>query len=82
MLADMQNRSDQTDSRAAVEDIGHLTQKICTIWGTPELDAFLSALLMDARDGARKGLRQGRGCGGGARRPRVPLHGQQQLARG
>ncbi|MEI8162392.1 MAG: hypothetical protein WCI19_04595 [Betaproteobacteria bacterium] len=56
MLADMQNRSDQTDSRAAVEDIGHLTQKICTIWGTPELDAFLSALLMDARDGARKGL--------------------------
>jgi hypothetical protein len=44
------------ESRAALESIGHLTQKICAIWGTEDLDAFLSKLVMDARDGERQGL--------------------------
>ena len=46
----------QGEGRAALEDIAHLTRRICGIWGTPELDVFLSQLLMDARGGARKGL--------------------------
>lgn len=46
----------QTKDRAALEDIGHLTQKVCLMWATPELDVFLSRLLMDARDGDRQGL--------------------------
>ncbi|MCE9568891.1 MAG: hypothetical protein K8R10_02600, partial [Rhodocyclales bacterium] len=44
------------ECRAALEDIGHLTRRICGIWGSPELDTFLSLLLMDARGGSRKGL--------------------------
>lgn len=39
-----------------MESIGHLTQKICAIWGTEDLDVFLSKLVMDARDGERQGL--------------------------
>ena len=56
MFPDSQKQLDQIDSRSALEDIAHLTKKICFIWGTPELDIFLSGLLMDARDGARQGL--------------------------
>ena len=51
-----QSRVTQSGSRSALEDIGHLTRKICSIWGTPELDVFVSGLIMDARDGARHGL--------------------------
>ena len=46
----------QGEGRAALEDIAHLTRRICGIWGTPELDIFLSQLLMDARGGARQGF--------------------------
>ncbi len=56
MTAHSPNPANQSDSRAALEDIGHLTQKICGIWGTDDLDTFLSRLIMDARDGARQGL--------------------------
>jgi hypothetical protein len=56
MAVSPRNSASQTESRAALEDIGHLTQKICGIWGTPDLDTFLSRLIMDARDGARQGL--------------------------
>jgi hypothetical protein len=41
---------------AGLEDIPHLAKKICSIWGTTELDAFLNHLVMDSRDGARQGL--------------------------
>ena len=44
------------EDRAPLESIGHLTDKVCATWGTAELDAYLSRLLMDARDGARRGL--------------------------
>ena len=56
MVADKQSQTSQTDSRAALESIAHLTAKICSIWGTAELDTYLSGLFMDARDGARRGL--------------------------
>jgi len=42
--------------RAALEGIPHLVAKVCGTWGSPDLDAFLSRLLMDSRDGKRKGL--------------------------
>jgi hypothetical protein len=41
---------------AALESIGHLKQKICLMWGSPELDVFISRLIMDSRDGQRQGL--------------------------
>ncbi|GAB1394501.1 hypothetical protein MASR1M60_26650 [Rhodocyclaceae bacterium] len=41
---------------AALEAIGHLKQKICLMWGSPELDIFISRLIMDSRDGTRQGL--------------------------
>lgn len=56
MVADKQAPASQTECRAALEDISHLTRKICSIWGTAELDTFLSTLFMDSRDGSRRGL--------------------------
>jgi hypothetical protein len=41
---------------ADIESIGHLTAKICAIWGTAELDSFLSHLILDSRDGKRAGF--------------------------
>jgi hypothetical protein len=41
---------------AALEAIGHLKQKICLMWGSPELDIFISRLIMDSRGGQRQGL--------------------------
>jgi len=41
---------------AALESLGHLKQKICMMWGTAELDVFISRLIMDSRDGQRQGL--------------------------
>ncbi len=56
MVADSPERATQVECRAALEDIVHLTRKVCLMWGTPELDTFLSRLIMDARDGDRQGL--------------------------
>jgi hypothetical protein len=41
---------------AALEAIGHIKQKVCLMWGNPELDIFISRLIMDSRDGQRQGL--------------------------
>jgi hypothetical protein len=40
----------------AIERIGHIQKKICMLWGSPELDAYINKLLMDSRDGQRKGF--------------------------
>jgi len=56
MLTDSPERATQVECRAALEDIAHLARKVCLMWGTPELDTFLSRLIMDARDGDRQGL--------------------------
>ena len=42
MFAQTPYPAGKAESRAALENIGHLTQKICAIWGTEDLDAFLS----------------------------------------
>lgn len=42
--------------RAALESIEHLKNKICLMWGSDELDIFISRLFVDSRDGQRKGL--------------------------
>jgi hypothetical protein len=41
---------------SALETIGHLKQKVCLMWGSTELDIFISRLIMDSRDGQRQGL--------------------------
>ncbi|MDI6748400.1 MAG: hypothetical protein QMD17_14780 [Rhodocyclaceae bacterium] len=41
---------------SALESIGHLKEKVCLMWGSQELDAFIGRLLMDSRGGARQGL--------------------------
>ncbi|HEY8856902.1 MAG TPA: hypothetical protein VIM43_06045 [Rugosibacter sp.] len=43
-------------NRAALEGIDHLTKKICSLWGTPELNIFVRHLILDSRNGARQGL--------------------------
>lgn len=44
------------EERAALESLAHLRQKVCLMWGSPELDVFISRLIMDSRDGQRQGL--------------------------
>jgi hypothetical protein len=46
----------EAPERSALEELGHLKQKVCLMWGSPELDIFISRLIMDSRDGQRKGL--------------------------
>lgn len=41
---------------AALESIDHLTQKVCLLWGTPELNVFVRRLFLDSRNGSRQGL--------------------------
>lgn len=51
------NRSIPVESsRAALESIDHLTQKICLLWGTPEFNVFIRELIFDSRNGSRQGL--------------------------
>lgn len=40
----------------ALERMPHMAKKICLMWCSHELDAFISTLIMDSRDGARQGL--------------------------
>jgi hypothetical protein len=46
----------RSSERAALESIEHLKNKICLMWGSDELDIFISRLFVDSRDGQRKGL--------------------------
>lgn len=50
------NAPEPAHEAAALESIAHLKQKVCLMWGSPELDIFISRLIMDSRDGQRKGL--------------------------
>ncbi len=40
----------------ALERMPHMAKKICLMWCSRELDAFIPTLIMDSRDGARQGL--------------------------
>lgn len=44
------------ENLAEIEAMPHLCKKICLMWGTAEMDAHINTLVMDSRDGARKGL--------------------------
>lgn len=44
------------EEASAVEQLPHLTKKLCLLWEYPEFDSFCSHLLMDSRDGTRQGL--------------------------
>lgn len=41
---------------SALERIEHLQQKICMMWAKDGLDAYLNGILLDSREGQRKGL--------------------------
>lgn len=45
-----------TDTTADLEALQHLCTKVHLLWGSAEFGAFVSALVMDSRDGARRGL--------------------------
>ncbi len=50
------NTSALGSEACAIERIGHIQKKICVLWGSPELDAYINKLLMDSRDGQRQGF--------------------------
>lgn len=37
-------------------ELPHLTKKICAHWGTPQFESLVQVILLDSRDGERKGL--------------------------
>jgi hypothetical protein len=41
---------------SALEQMPHLMQKLCSLWGTGEFAPFVDQIIMDARDGKRQGL--------------------------
>lgn len=41
---------------SALEALPHVCNRVCLMWGTREFDAYIDSLVMDSRDGARKGL--------------------------
>lgn len=41
---------------AALEALPHLCKRVCMMWGTLEFDTYIDSLVMDSRDGERKGL--------------------------
>lgn len=40
----------------AIEKYPHVRQRICMLWGTRELDAYITHLMTDSRDGQRSGF--------------------------
>ena len=44
------------NSPAALEALPHICKRVCMIWGSLEFDAYINSLVMDSRDGERKGL--------------------------
>ena len=44
------------DDGAGLEGFGHLKDKVCALWAKPEMEDFVAELMLDSRDGRRKGL--------------------------
>ncbi|MBS3936593.1 MAG: hypothetical protein KGZ43_10520 [Sulfuritalea sp.] len=44
------------DAPSALEKFGHVQKRICMLWGTQELDAYIAHLMTDSRDGQRSGF--------------------------
>jgi len=43
-------------NEAALEALPHLCKRVCAMWNSLEFDAYINSLVMDSRDGERKGL--------------------------
>ena len=41
---------------SATEGIPRIAEKICLLWGTADFEPFVNSLVMDSKDGARRGL--------------------------
>ncbi|HEX8987452.1 MAG TPA: hypothetical protein VF816_05785 [Rhodocyclaceae bacterium] len=52
----LRTERDGVSARAAIEDFPWVLAKIELMWNTRELDAFLSQLILDSRDGTRRGF--------------------------
>lgn len=52
----MENPSPQNPERTELETMPHLSSKVCMMWGSQQLDAWLNQVLLDSRDGQRHGL--------------------------
>ena len=44
------------NAAVAIEAMPHLVERICLLWGKAECEPYLNGLLLDSRDGARRGL--------------------------
>src|SRR6185436_14881820 len=44
------------NAAAAIEAMPHLVERICLLWGKAECEPYVNGLLLDSRDGARRGL--------------------------
>ena len=49
-------KPDNDPARCAIEDFPHLVRKINLVWGNEELEILIDGLMMDARNGKRKGF--------------------------
>lgn len=47
---------EQDKYKSALERLPHLTRSVTLMWASPELEGFISRLMMDSRDGVRAGL--------------------------
>ena len=45
-----------SDHQSALERIPHICNRVLAIWGTVELDQYITTLVFESRDGARRGL--------------------------
>jgi|WetSurMetagenome_2_1015567.scaffolds.fasta_scaffold133942_2 hypothetical protein len=50
------NSPQPSKEAAAIESITHVAKKICLMWGSDELDGYFDQLVLDSRDGQRKGF--------------------------
>lgn len=41
---------------SALEQMPHLAQRVCLLWGKREFESWVNQILMDARDGKRQGM--------------------------
>jgi hypothetical protein len=46
----------KTEGATALEQLPHLLEKVCLMWGHTGFDDFVNRLIMDSRDGQRRGL--------------------------
>src|SRR5262245_44799305 len=44
------------NAAGALEGMPHLVERICLLWGQGEFEPYVNRLILDSRDGARKGL--------------------------